>query len=58
MGRQDTTIESPLASARGLDTRPACITQLPAEHSYRSAEPLFKRFGVAKDWRTKDSGVG
>lgn len=24
----------------------------------RQGEPLFRRFGVSKEWRTKDNGVG
>jgi hypothetical protein len=58
MGQDDVTIDQSqttrdhgreAGSTRGAATRGGAD---------RQSLPLFKRFGVAKEWRVKDGGVG
>jgi hypothetical protein len=39
------------------DTRSSAGTVVSGGEN-RQGEPLFKRFGVSKEWRAKDNGVG
>ena len=60
MGKSDSMIDqSPLTSARGRElSRQTCGVAVPDAAAAHSAHPLFARFAVSKEWRTKDTGAG
>jgi hypothetical protein len=56
MGQDDITTEQSQTSRD--DGREAGCTRGTGARGAREGLPLFKRFGVAKEWRVKDGAVG
>jgi hypothetical protein len=55
MGRDKTTSTDQFHTTHEPDRE---VSSPPAGRGARAGEPLFKRFAIPKEWRTKDNGVG
>ncbi len=59
MAKQDiVTDRSVVTHSHSRTASRACDTTPEGTSARRVAEPLFKRFAVSRDWRTKDGAVG